>query len=45
MGEKYQAPVLKFLTTDFGLERMAPEESWLHASNWHVVKELEDCCV
>jgi serine/threonine protein kinase len=45
MGEKYQKLVLRCLKSDFALDYGAPEAAWLHAFNWHVVREIEQCCV
>jgi len=45
MGEKYQKLVLRCLKGDFGLPPGAPESAWRHAFNWHVVREIEQCCV
>jgi hypothetical protein len=45
MGEKYQKLVLRCLKSDFGLECSSPESTWLQAFNWHVVREIEQCCV
>jgi hypothetical protein len=45
MGEKYQKLVLRCLKSDFGVQFDADESAWLHAFNWHAVREIEQCCV
>ncbi|KAK4163836.1 prion-inhibition and propagation-domain-containing protein [Cladorrhinum sp. PSN259] len=45
MGEKYQKLVVRCLKSDFGVQLGADESAWLQAFNWHVVREIEQCCV